>query len=286
MAQTPSQWGVLPDTTVNSTQINFGGHEWVVIGNENKDIYKNEIAGGTVISSGTYGGAQQPEKSVTLLSIKNDFAGGNNVEFRASSGGTCAGINYGTCNNYPNEYNGSSLQSQMMGAVPSGKEQGVINPRTLAPVTQTFTSASSQLLGADGMTGAEAQTQWYWALSLPEWEAIASSSGDDNTNGVAVRSYPSSWWLRSPRSNNTLHAFAGGSGGGDDVHLNSVIDAVFVVRPAFNLDLTSVLFTSESSAAGGKSGATAGGAYTPMATPSAAQKFTFLDKTISARNSP
>ncbi|GHU44744.1 hypothetical protein AGMMS50289_13790 [Betaproteobacteria bacterium] len=81
MAQ--SQWRDLgassapavPDTVVNSTQINFGGHEWVVIGNKDKDIYKNEIARGTAISSGAYGGVEQPDDSVTLLSIKNDFAG-------------------------------------------------------------------------------------------------------------------------------------------------------------------------------------------------------------------
>ncbi|GHU10030.1 hypothetical protein FACS1894185_0420 [Betaproteobacteria bacterium] len=81
---------------------------------------------------------------------------------------------------------------------------------------------------------------------------------------------------------NDFDAFAGESGGGF-----SVIDLVeypaFVVRPAFNLDLTSVLFTSASSdAAGvGKSAATAGGGYTPLATPAAARKFTFLDKSIS-----
>ncbi|GHT90368.1 hypothetical protein FACS1894101_2810 [Betaproteobacteria bacterium] len=77
------------------------------------------------------------------------------------------------------------------------------------------------------------------------------------------------------------YAFAGGSGGGRvDI---CVFGAVFVVRPAFNLDLTSVLFTSASSdAAGvGKSAATAGGGYTPLATPAAARKITFLDKTIS-----
>ncbi|GHU10033.1 hypothetical protein FACS1894185_0430 [Betaproteobacteria bacterium] len=201
VAQTASQWGVSPTTEVNTTQINFGGHEWVVIGNKDKDIYKNEISSGYAISSGAYGGVEQPDDSVTLLSIKNDFASGNNVEFRAytpGSGGCYGNYFAGSCKQYPNEYEGSDLQGQMANAVPSGREQGVINPRTLVPLTAAYISSYDALLVADGMTGAEAEKQLYWALSLPEWEAIASSLSDVNTNGAAVRSYPSSWWLRSP----------------------------------------------------------------------------------------
>ncbi|GHU14838.1 hypothetical protein FACS189441_5490 [Betaproteobacteria bacterium] len=269
---------------VNSTQINFGGHEWVVIGNKEKDIYKGEIISGTYIS-GTYGGASQPDNSVTLLSRNGDagdgFAGGmmTTVKFRDRNGGACLGSFAGRCNNYPNEYEGSDLQSLMAGAVPSGREREMINPRILQAMTAALPSGSlNELMQGDGINGlTTSQGQLYWALSLPEWEAIAKSINGLNDYATAVRDYPSSWWLRSPDDSGS-DAFAGRSSG--ELHYD-VEYAVFVVRPAFNLDLTSVLFTSASTDANaGKSGVAVGDAYNLMP-PSTAQKFTFLDKSIS-----
>ncbi|GHT90458.1 hypothetical protein FACS1894101_2970 [Betaproteobacteria bacterium] len=231
MAQTASQWGVSPTTEVNSTQINFGGHEWVVIGNKDKDIYKNEISGGYLINNGAYGNAKQPDNSVTLLLNGNGGAGleagggfGGYVVFRdyiGSGGGCDSGYFAGSCQRYPNEYEDSNLQSLMRDAAPisGSKERAVINARTLQPLndlpTYSYITNPDALLVADGMTGEKAENQLYWALSLPEWEAIAKSVSGPNDNATAVRSYPSSWWLRPP---SIIHyAFAGGSGGGHDV---------------------------------------------------------------------
>ncbi|GHU35853.1 hypothetical protein AGMMS50256_31630 [Betaproteobacteria bacterium] len=143
-----------------------------------------------------------------------------------------------------------------------GKKLNVINERTLG--------------SSDGINGASVADQRLWALSQSEWNAIGS-----DTVAVDVKKYPSSWWLRSPGYYDDT-AFAGSSGGGGNGH-DYVDFSAFVVRPAFNLNLESVLFTSESSntAGVGKSAAAAGGGYKPLAEPSAARKFTFLDKTIS-----
>ncbi|GHU24414.1 hypothetical protein FACS189488_09030 [Betaproteobacteria bacterium] len=169
-AQT-SQWqlGSHPIATagehINTTQINFGGHEWVVIGNTSKDIYKGSHDGGT------YGHANADANSVTLLSISDDFG---NSEFRASGSG--CGSYTGTCMTRPHEYQGSTLQGAMNDIANglSDKEQNEINARTLTT--------------ADGINGNTA-TGLLWALSVDEWNAI----GNDDT-----RKYPSSWWLRSP----------------------------------------------------------------------------------------
>ena len=63
------------------------------------------------------------------------------------------------------------------------------------------------------------------------------------------------WWLRSPGFNNSMAAFIEEDGGGV-YEGNPVNNKTAAVRPAFNLDLNSVLFTS--AAAGGKSSGTVG----------------------------
>ncbi|GHU25495.1 hypothetical protein FACS189488_12710 [Betaproteobacteria bacterium] len=130
----------------------------------------------------------------------------------------------------------------------------------------------------DGINGADAGGQMLWALSYPEWRAIAYGIGD--SNGTAVRSYgTSSWWLRSPGSDD-ISALAGYSGGGSS-GLGSVGSSASAVRPAFNLALTSVLFASDASTSGaGKSAATTTSGYQSATQPTSARKFTFLTSSI------
>ena len=159
----------IPVTTVNSTQINFAGHEWVVIGNAGTDIYTN----------GTYGGASQPTDSVTLL-LKNGDVGFGNSAFRAY----VSGSGYeGTYSN-PNDYNDSTLQERLVEIANNlpAKEQGLINERTLQPVGDGFADSLTELNEGDGINGVAVNGQKLWALSYPEWNAI----------GIAVRSWPSS----------------------------------------------------------------------------------------------
>ncbi|GHU12569.1 hypothetical protein AGMMS50225_20750 [Betaproteobacteria bacterium] len=200
-----SQWhlGSHPVATenahINTTQINFGGHEWVVIGNSSKDIYQGSHDGGT------YGHANADANSVTLLSRNGDEGGGfGNSTFRTylggGSGGCASGDYAGTCITRPNEYQGSTLQGAMNAIAGGlGKELGVINARDLESIGDIEISSTSELNSADGINGADAGGQMLWALSFPEWRAIAYGIGD--SDGTAVRSYgTSSWWLRSPAS--------------------------------------------------------------------------------------
>ena len=89
----------------------------------------------------------------------------------------------------------------------------------------------------------------------------------------AIRMYSDYWWLRSP-----------GITGSDASAVTSVgtvsaLDASQsrALRPAFNLDLSSVLFTSDTSGAGAKSSATAGGDFVGVTGTSGAVKLTVED---------
>ncbi|GHT90425.1 hypothetical protein FACS1894101_2900 [Betaproteobacteria bacterium] len=292
-AQT-SQWRDLgaspvpdvPTTDVNSTQINFGGHEWVVIGNKDKDIYQGTIppSPGSYFS-GAYGNAavHQPTGSVTLLlngsggATSFDAGGGFGTSLFRASGSECGGSYAGDCKTHPNEYNGSTLQDVMDGIITSnaipGKEQYEINARDLKPMDAERPSSSDDDKQNDGINGSAATGQ-FWALSFAEWEAVAN---------VSVRSYGDSWWLRSPDYDYSVLAVA--TGGGPyvtgSVDDSGVDDSALIVRPAFNLNLQSVLFASDASAStSGKSAATTTNGYQSAAQPTGAQKFTFLTSSI------
>lgn len=85
------------------------------------------------------------------------------------------------------------------------------------------------------------------------------------------------WWLRSPGSNNTMAASID-EGGGELYEGNPVNDKSFAVRPAFNLSLSSVLFTSAATADSGKSASGTGNGLTAVADYSGNDwKLTLLD---------
>ena len=140
-------------------------------------------------------------------------------------------------------------------------EYALINPRTLT----ASDDANYQI------TGGDVDDQRLWPLSYNEWDTI---------NDGTVRGYGNWWWLRSP--SNFIEAFVAvddGSGYGP----HNVIIANHAARPALNLNLTSVLFTS--AAAGGKSKpATAGASLSSAEPTTGAVKLTVLDNYNAATN--
>ena len=127
----------------------------------------------------------------------------------------------------------------------------------------------TQLYGTEGgnnttdqiflLSIAEAQNSSYFAdnssriATNTAYVAGGGKLGSSYMNGVGEADY---WWLRSP--GDLDHRAAGVSvDGGVGRYGHSVRIAYNAVRPAFNLDLTSVLFTS--AAVGGKSSAANGG---------------------------
>ncbi len=78
-------------------------------------------------------------------------------------------------------------------------------------------------------------------------------------NGVGENDW---WWLRSPGFDNTRAAFIEWADGSPVTDGNPVVNKNTAVRPAFNLDLSSVLFTSAATRGKPDGGLTAVDAYT------------------------
>ena len=164
------------------------------------------------------------------------------------------GSPYGTTqfHSTSSNYSGSTLQSYILGSNVLGtipaKEQSLITAR---------------VIGMNGIGGGSIDVgQPLWPLSSDEWNVI---------NNSTVCRYGNGWWMRS--SYTSSQAFAGADIG---VNFGPVsVDNNFAARPALNLNLASVLFTSAASGTNGKSAATVGSDLTSAIAPTGGKiKFT------------
>ena len=126
------------------------------------------------------------------------------------------------------------------GTLFTDEEKGIILKRTLA--TGGYSDNSNSF--SDGVSDASAVDAYLWLLSTREADLV----------GQSCRTADYYWWLRSPGDGDTSAADVGLN---SDVYYrgNRVIDSLGV-RPAFNLNLQSIIFTS--AANGGKSSGTTG----------------------------
>ncbi len=144
--------------------------------------------------------------------------------------------------NYSNEYANSTLKTKV-DAIASGftaREQGEVIKKTLA-------SGSYDGDNTDCVAGVAIENALLWPLSTKEANQVDPSLRivDPEHQSWAT----SFWWLRSPGDSDDSAAVV--SGDGDVYHNGYGVDDTYGVRPAFELNLQSVLFTS--AAAGGKS---------------------------------
>jgi len=158
-----------------------------------------------------------------------------------------------------NEYSGSTLQTAMdsaYGGISNTKEKDLVIPRDLA--------GGAANNAKDGMSGANVTGAGFWPLSVSEANSVNSE----------LRGLQSDWWLRSPGYYSVNAAIVENNG---IIYTNGYsVDSSESVHPAFNLDLSSVLFTSDASGASAKSAAAVGGGLQKAAALSAstAVKFT------------
>ena len=206
---------ILPGTSAQSilkidkSRLSFAGHEWWVIGQKTDKSNNAPI--------------------ITLLAVNNDFG---DVPFRTGSDGPFENARrYSEDNGYyannpsdmsqwrkPNEYAGSTLQQKMVSlaeAIPE-KEQAVIRPKDIT----------------EGITGQEVKAQKLWAFSQEDSIYLYRNSCK----------YAAQWWTR---SSNEVYGYGswtihpdGRSGSARNVDYDAA------VRPAMELDLSSVLFIS------------------------------------------
>ena len=206
---------ILPGTSAQSilkidkSRLSFAGHEWWVIGQKTDKSNNAPI--------------------ITLLAVSNDFG---DVPFRTGSAVPFENASrYSEDNGYyannpsdmsqwrkPNEYAGSTLQQKMVSlaeAIPE-KEQAVIRPKDITK----------------GITGQEVKAQKLWALSQEDSIYLYRNSCK----------YAAQWWTRSSNEVYGYGSWMINPDGRSGSALNVDYDAA--VRPAMELDLSSVLFIS------------------------------------------
>lgn len=240
-----------PSITMYDTVIGFAGHEWIVLGNESSGIYS------------------QPN-SVTLLLKKDDAGNGfGNLAFRAGSDTQTDpnwtlysdGFYYEGSFTSPTDYNDSTLLRKMEDIANrfDSREQVLINERTLT--------------SSDNIGGAMVNEQKLWALSKDEVHPLILAS-----EGQSAMQYDNIWWLRSAVDDSTSYCV---SITGRFYANTLVYSQSPTIRPAFSLNLSSVLFSSTASGAAGKSAATVGSGLVAASVPTGAVKLTVKDSNLS-----
>ena len=169
-------------------------------------------------------GVTSAQGDMTLLAAGNMSSGLNFADLGAS-----------------NEYAPSNLKT----AIDALAEKLTTEENT-AVKKRTLTSGNYNEENTDCVAGAQVDNAVFWPLSSKEAIAV------NNDLRIVDKEHPkwasSCWWLRSPGYSN--HDAATVHGDGSVVYYGNAINSWWCVRPAFNLNLNSVLFTS--AAVGGK----------------------------------
>ena len=169
-------------------------------------------------------GVTSAQGDMTLLAASNMSSGLQFADFGAS-----------------NEYAPSNLKT----AIDALAEKLTTEENT-AVKKRTLTSGNYNEENTDCVAGAQVDNTVFWPLSSKEAIAV------NHDLRIADPEHPSwassCWWLRSPGYSN--HDAATVRGDGSVAYYGNAINNWWCVRPAFNLNLNSVLFTS--AAVGGK----------------------------------
>ena len=248
---------ITPNIGISSgTVVGFAGQEWWVIGDVGS-------------------GVSAPSGHITLLAKSTGTPYGS-VAFRTGSETrddpnwtqySGNGWYYEGTFNQPGNYADSTLHRKMEDIANgfSSNERALIAPRTL-----TAEDDSNYPI-----TGGNVSNQKLWPLSGDEVNTI---------NNNTVCSYGNYWWLRSAGQPSSTGfdagvAFENGDYLGYGIYFGygDVHNSIFAIRPAFYLNLASVLFTSDASGAAAKSTATVGSGLIGTSAPGSNLKFTMVD---------
>ena len=169
--------------------------------------------------------------------------------------------------NRNNHYAGSLLQIEVNGianAIPAGEVAAIV-PRTLAVSGYDDWNTS-------GVAGEQVEGAILWPLSTAEAYSLDVSLASLSTE---YSDYGKWWWLRSPGGLEEIVAVVNADGFVDCYGHTARIER-YGVRPAFNLNLNSVIFTS--AAEGGKPSAGGGEVFSAVSgSGSGPWKLTLLD---------
>ncbi|TQI66304.1 S-layer homology domain-containing protein [Clostridium sp. KNHs216] len=198
-------------------------------------------------------GVKTDNADIITLLLKNGDAGGGygTTQFHDSS----------------NHYSGSDLQDAMDAAYGnlSPGEQALVIDRDLEG--DAWYNDNSDKVAGDDVPNAH-----FWPLSVNE----------ANRLDEGIRKYSGYWWLRSPGSTVNDAAVIDHSSS-VNAHGFGVFGNLCAIRPAFHLDLTSVLFASAASGASAKP-TTVSASLSAAEQPTGAVKFTMEDTNTSNLN--
>lgn len=262
------------------TKISFGGMQWDVV-----DVDGNGIIRPTSDGAG----------KVTLLLSNGYFypiASSGSVQYNTTQ--------WAASGNITNAYAGSILQQQMnnitntyIAAVP--REYSAIQ-------TRPFAANSATTRSDNGVKGAAVNDK-LWPLSYNEAVAFTGSDAanasrvfqvgdesldgsiqDPNRNNAYI--FQGNWHLRTPSTaslgnNRSTYVSVDGSVG-DGSTYSGVLYASFAVRPAFRLNLASIIFTSAATGSTMKSSVGVGQMAATTSNPENPLKLTMLDSSIPA----
>lgn len=173
------------------------------------------------------------------------LASGNLTTCQFNSNGTDGNIYYNSIlHNTINDYYNSTEHF-------SAKEKAAVIPRTLKSSNSAYSSTPPY---SDLVQKTEVTDAYLWPLS-PMETVYTGVWGDNYTTSTnSLRANTTNWWLRSPGNREDCVSFVATFGG---CYFDGLlVDNTAGVRPAFNLNLSSILLTS--AAVGGKSSGTAG----------------------------
>ena len=165
-------------------------------------------------------------------------------------------MNHGTYDSsspYSNNYKDSNLQSMIntLAGSLTDIESGAIATKTL---TGGSANQGQEGYNSSNISGETVENAVLWPLSVAEANDVNSNLRQaDPANPDSASSY---WWLRSPGNGGSYAAVVHGNGGVDILGLDVHTSYIYGVRPAFNLNLSSIIFTS--AAESGKNPVTAG----------------------------
>jgi len=178
-----------------------------------------------------------------VIGYNGDGVESENATMTLLASGNMGIFSFGSNNNYKDSnlhYYVNILENQL-----TTEEKVAVVKRTLA--------GDSANLGEDGydsdhISGDPVNDALFWPLSFAEAESVNEELRiADPAHTDWSRNY---WWLRTPGNENDKAAFVGA--GGDLISSGLTVNTVIGRRPAFNLNLDSVLFSS--AAEGGKTG--------------------------------
>lgn len=289
----PSDSGSPPvsPTLSESTTVWYGGYEWVVIGWDGEGVApeggmatllfadanttkpdnsqfhgsSNQYAGSTLQTAmNTTFYNTLPEKEQGAIEPRSLSGNSGNFSYNTYGSGDIDVSSFNSAANDAGKVDDKYIQRYQLAANNTFDWYAYDNMRKNGTVSSGESTAYTGTYNPDNVAGTDTEEK-FWPLSVTEASLLDGS----------IRAYSSHWWLRSPGSSDDYAAVVLDLGG---VHASG--DGVadyFAVRPAFHLNLSSVLFASDVSGASAKSAATVGSGLIGASAPGSNLKFTMLD---------